>query len=418
MKRQLLGLAAVVLLAFGLGCVKDPTSTLRGTGVAVIQTSVSYVPVNVADSVVVTATELDGQGNILADLPDVTSLTPTVVTVAIADRPPTPGRRFYVRGVSYGVGQIVVSAGALADTIDVQTYPAKVEVAGAPDTLGSGATAQLSPQPLDAAGNPITVNDTFVWSSSATTIVAVDAAGLATGKAPGRATVTVVAPGGASGTASIVVAPGTFAGTVNPTSGSPGQSVTITRAAGGPDFDSDTQVFFNGVRTFIDSATATADQIQVVIPGIGVAGPVELLLTGMGADQIAQKMSFTSNTASFDDQYDPANDDPATAPAITANGNYYIVLNPGDENDFFAITAGASPLTVTVTASWFTAADVDILWADTGGNDLGFYGGATSANPEKSTVTIPAGTTYLIWLNLYAPGAASDLVQINVAGLP
>jgi hypothetical protein len=416
MKRQLLGFATVALLAFGLGCVKDPTTSLRGGGVAEIQTSLTHLRLNVADSAVITATELDGQGNILVEVPDVVSATPTVVSVSVADRPPMPGRRFYVKGLLYGVGTVVVTAGSLADTITVQTYPASVKVGGAPDTLGSGATAQLTPEPFDAAGNPLTVDDTFVWSSDSTKFVTIDANGVATGKAPGRATITVVAPGGATGTASILVAPGTFAGTVNPTSGSPGQLVTISRAAGGPVFDSDTEVLFKGVRTFINAFAA--DQIQVVVPGIGVAGSVDLLLTGMGPDQIAQKVSFTSNTASFDDQYDPANDDPATAPAITANGDYYIVLSPGDENDFFAITAGASPVTVTVTASWFTGADVDILWADTGGNDLGFYGGATSANPEISTVTIPAGTTYLVWLNLYAPGAASDLVRINIAGLP
>jgi hypothetical protein len=194
MKRQVLGLAAVALLAFGLGCVKDPTSSLRGTGVAVIQTSVSYVQVNVADSVVVTATELDGQGNILTDLPEVTSLTPTVVSVSTANLPPTPGQRFYVKALTYGVGKVLVTAGDLADTVDVQTWPAAITITGVADTLRSGATATVTLTALDAAGNPVAGVPISLATNDAS-VLAVDTASLmVTAIKAGLSTLTATGP--------------------------------------------------------------------------------------------------------------------------------------------------------------------------------------------------------------------------------
>jgi hypothetical protein len=121
MNRQLLGLAAVALLALGLGCVNDPTSSLRGSGVAEIQLTLSQAVVNVGDSVSVNAIAKDDQGDILTDLPAVTAVTPAVATVTgEATRPPLPGLYFYVKGVSSGVGLVVVSAGSVADTITVE----------------------------------------------------------------------------------------------------------------------------------------------------------------------------------------------------------------------------------------------------------------------------------------------------------
>jgi hypothetical protein len=146
---------------------------------------------------------------------------------------------------------------------------------------------------------------------------------------------------------------------------------------------------------------------------------------------VAQNTTFTSNTASLLDPYDPANDAAATAPALTANGDYFVIMHgtctggsvtdPGDDCDeFFKITTGAAPATVSVQLDWFTGSDVDILWCDaTCSSFVGNFDGATSANPEKSTVTIPAGTTWNLWINFFDPaGAASTIARLRVSGLP
>ena len=129
-----------------------------------------------------------------------------------------------------------------------------------------------------------------------------------------------------------------------------GDIITITRAGGGPVFDADTRVSFKGFRTFILTG-GTADAIQVVIPGVGSIGSVELLLVNMGPGQVAQKTTFTSNSASLDDKTEP-NDDPLTAPTAV-NGDTYIILHgtctdgvvtdPGDDCDDYFTVANATP---------------------------------------------------------------------------
>jgi DNA/RNA endonuclease G (NUC1) len=79
-----------------------------------------------------------------------------------------------------------------------------VTVEPATATIAHGAIQPFTAAGFDAANQPVS-NVAFTWTSSSTTIAAVDAAGQATGLQPGEATITATTPGGASGTATLRV---------------------------------------------------------------------------------------------------------------------------------------------------------------------------------------------------------------------
>ena len=106
---------------------------------------------------------------------------------------------------------------------------ATVEVAPASASLVVGATQQLAATPKDASGNALTGRTTS-WTSSASTIASISAAGLVTAVAPGSATMTATIDG-VTGTAAVTVTPVPVASvTLSPTTISvvAGASITLT----------------------------------------------------------------------------------------------------------------------------------------------------------------------------------------------
>jgi hypothetical protein len=199
MTRHLLGLAAGVLLVAGLGCASDPTESLVGD-VASIETSFSVLQVDVADSVLVTADVKDSQGNTSTTQPEVTSLDPTVVSVTLADVPPLPVRRFYVKGLTFGTGRVRVAAGDQADTIVVDTWPATIDISGVPTTLRSRETATVTLTGLDATDNPIAGVTPMTVVTDDATVLAVDQnTGVVTAMNSGFATLTAYGPSNSAG---------------------------------------------------------------------------------------------------------------------------------------------------------------------------------------------------------------------------
>jgi hypothetical protein len=394
----------VSALAVG-SCASDPTGDLSG-GVAGVEASVSYLQVTVGDSVVVVAQTRDAQGNALTTLPEVASLDLSIATVVVADQAPLAQRRFFVKGESFGATKVLVTTGAFTDTIDIQTYPKKVEITGAPDTLASGATAQLGYVSTSATGDTIVVDGTFEWESSDETIIAVDENGLLAGKAPGRATITVTAPGGAEGTVDVDVAPGTFTGTVSASAGDFGDVLVVK--PGAPAWDGDEVVTIGGVEPWI--LGATTDSIAMFVPDAGT-GAQEILITNQGPDQVASAAPFTVNT-----DYSQ-NDDPATAPNITAGPypqEFYISVENDAPDDFFTFAPGAG-LAVTVTLEWQVDADIDILWYDFAlDRFVGNFTGATGANPEVSSVTVPAGGLWTLWINKFDTDAGPTMIKVTI----
>jgi hypothetical protein len=228
------------------------------------------------------------------------------------------------------------------------------------------------------------------------------------------------------------LAVGTYTGTISPASGAPASSFVLHRGGGDPLFDADTRVFLGGIRTFINSFST--DTAVVVVPPVETTDPVDIRISRADAGQLAVDAlgAFTSTTSSPLDANDHANDFFTGATPLTTNGNHYITLSGGcdggvatkgadDCDDLFKIVNNSGgTLNVTVTMSWFTNADVDILWcnADCSGF-VGNFNGATGANPETSTVAIPNGATWNLWLNLFDPGTAGpSVVRVNVTGLP
>jgi len=418
MKRLLFGMLSLGLVAgFATGCTSDPTAALRGS-VAGVQSNRAFAVIAIGDSISVSSWTVDEQGNTLTLLPTPASANAGVVSLSadssLTNRPANQAF-YFAKGTGHGTTVVIASAEGFADTIQFEAFPASVEFVSPPDTVGSGETGTFVCDPQDRGGTTVTGDPvTCTYESSDTDVVeVVDSTGAWAAKAPGIASVTVVVDGGADNSTALTVEPGTFAGTLSASTGTPGQTVTITKDAAGPDFDADTHVFFGGVEAFIDVLAAGA--IDVIVPATGVAGAVELLLTNLGAGQLAQTAAWTS-VATLNDAYDPNATCSAAAPAITAGNNYYLVLDPADTDNFFAVDATGGAVTLTITSSWFTGADVDLLWQDTAtcSGFVGNFSGATGANPEVSTVTVPAGAIWNLRMNLYAAGSAADNVMFAV----
>jgi hypothetical protein len=390
-----------------------------------VQSNRSFAVIAIGDSISVSSWTVDAQGNTLTLLPTPASANTGVVSVSadssLTSRP-LDQAFYFVKGTGHGTTVVIASADGVADTIQFEAIPASVEFVSPPDTVGSGETGTFTCDPQDRGGSTVTGDPvSCTYESSDTDVVeVVDSTGAWAAKAPGLASISVVVDGGADNSTTMTVEPGTFAGTLSASTGTPGQIITVTKAAAGPDFDSDTKVFFGGVEAFIDvpdfvADTAAVGAIDVVVPATGVAGAITLLFTNLGSGQLAQTTAWTSN-ATLDDPFDP---NASCVGAVGVNGDTYIVLDPADTDNFFQLINGTgAAVDVVVTSEWFTAADVDILVMNTGCTAFTATDGATGANPETSSFTIPAGTTWQLRMNLYTAGSAADNVKFTITGLP
>lgn len=426
LRRASLGLA---LLA---ACKSDPTTDLVGPTNLVLM-NLKTVHVVIADSVRSFATVYDKASDPLNLSISFSSCDPSIASAIPASDAPLIRSGFFVKANAYGSTCIVASAQGKSDTMEVTTVPDRIVFSGGPDTLQSGSTAQYSFQYVDKLNAPVAgVPDPTLTSSAEGIALPLATLGQVQAQSPGSATLTLTAPDAAGGLTTnkgVVVVPGAFVGTLSPSSASPADFVKITN--GGPAFDADTRVFVDGIQTFI--LTNTPDSIRFVMPPTGVSGVVPLLLDQIGPGQVAliDNVDLSSATASLNGPNEPANDDPATAPAVTADGDYYVVnhgtcknggaTDPGDDCDaFFNITNSlARADTITVQLDWLSGADNDILWCDaTCGAFVGNFDGATTSNPEMSTVIIPAGAHWNLWINLFDPaGNKAVLLRVRITGI-
>jgi len=426
LRRAILGLA---LLA---ACKSDPTADLAGPTNLVLM-NLKTVQVVIADSARSFATVYDKASDPQTLPISFSSCNASIASVVPVSDAPLPRSGFFVKGNAFGSTCIVASVQGLSDTMDVTTFPARIVIVGGPDTLQSGSTTQYTFEYQDRLNAAVAgVPDPKFTSSNSGVALPLATVGQIQAQSPGSATLTATAPAAAGGVTvskGVVVVPGLFVGTLSPASANPADLVKITN--GGPAFDADTRVFVHGTQTF--TITTTPDSIRFVMPPTGVAGAVLLALDRTGAGQVAlvDSADLSSATASLNGPNEPANDDPATAPAVTANGDYFVVnhgtcsgggaTDPGDDCDaFFNITnALARPDTITVQLDWFGGADNDILWCDAAcGAFVGNFDGASTSNPESSTVIIPAGAHWNLWINLFDPaGSNAVLLRVRVTGI-
>jgi hypothetical protein len=270
--------------------------------------------------------------------------------------------------------------------------------------------------------------------------------------------ITRLGPNNLARRGSYTVTVANFTGTAAPTAGGPASLVTLHRGGADPVFDADSRIYLDGIRTFIESFSA--DTAVVAVPPVGHSGAVDILGTRLGAGQDAVESDavFSSSTGSLLDANGHSNDQPNFALPV-GNGDTYLTLvgtcpggvpaNGGEKCDgYFKITNNtAAPDTVTVTAGWFAGStDGDLLICDgsalasggvpacgnfAGGADIfdcacsaaagdGFAlaDGNGEGPPEFITFELPAGATYVIWVNMFDPGSAfATLIQLNVIGL-
>lgn len=207
MKRDLLGLAAIILLAAGAGCTTDPTDTLS-EGISTVSTSLSHTDLVIGDSVAVTAETKDNQGVAIPDpLPAATSLTPAIVSVTAANVAPLAQTRFYIKALTYGTGEVEVTAGGETVTITIDTWPARIDIAGVPDTMRSGETATATLTALDANGDPVAGTDITLESSDEDVLALDEATLVVTAVEAGVSTLNATGPN-SSGAFPVLVLPG------------------------------------------------------------------------------------------------------------------------------------------------------------------------------------------------------------------
>src|SRR5690242_21884055 len=138
--------AALVAALLGAACKGDPTTALVGS-VSAVTTSLSYLTVNIGDSVLVQATVRDAANQPVVAAATEASSADAIATVSPGPGTPIPETQFYIKGVAYGTAVVTVTAGTATATINVKTYPAFVAITGSRDSVLSGNTRQLAATP-------------------------------------------------------------------------------------------------------------------------------------------------------------------------------------------------------------------------------------------------------------------------------
>ena len=211
------------------------TATLNGvTGTATAAVSAGSVhAVSVAPSSFTlstggtkqfTATLTDASGNVLSGAVAWSSSNSSVATISSGG---------LVTAVHSGSTTITAAAGGASDNAAVTVSAGAVNavsVSPGSVSLVAGGTQQLTAAVTDAGGSPIT-GQTIAWSSSNTSVVSIDASGLATAAQTGTATITG-STGGKSGTSLFSVSVGAVNSVaLSPASGSVQEGKTLQLAA-------------------------------------------------------------------------------------------------------------------------------------------------------------------------------------------
>lgn len=432
--RLIVAVAAVVA-----ACKSDPTSGLVGNA-ATLNFEFKTERVTAADSVSTFAVVRDQGGNPI-DVPiTVTACAPTIATATASSGAPLIQTNVKIKGVSYGTACVVAKSGGLTDTMQVATLPDKIKITSGADTVLSGDTVPYTYAYLDKSGNPMAGVPAPTWSVSAS----------AFGDFPDGSTPSyvAVAPGINTLTASVslsllagtitatystnkVVAtiPGAFTGTFTPSTGAlPGTGV-LAEGSFLSGWDNTSTLNVNGLSSFLVSQAN--DSVRFIMPPTGVSGNVTVTFTGVTASELAQAATTGADTAGtkyagpfYPGDMDPSTDSAVALPFVSAdtlilyNVNYGTcsggsATSPGDHCDSFfqLVNNTVIPDTVKVEMTYLptfkqTSTDMDILFCDsTCSSFVGNFDGATTADPEKTTVVIPALTKWNLWINLFDPAS-------------
>ncbi|MEX0690567.1 MAG: hypothetical protein WD934_09645 [Gemmatimonadales bacterium] len=369
MKRILVGGCAALLVT--AACSDDPSLYLGGPAgpAARIQLSSTSLEMTVGDAATVGAVALDAVGNVTSDAPAFAACSGSPVTVASA----TPGGLFssaatiQAAASAVGDGCVLVTAAGLTDSVRLRVGPAGITITG-PATVGSGEAGTFAANGFDAAGAAVTGTPSLEWTSSNKALLVTELTeGITSGRTPGAVSLRVRAAGGANATLPVTVTPGAFTGTTSATTGAPGLVITATRGPGDDEFDANSAATYGGQTAWVELASPTS--MRVALPATGSATAQNLLFTGLGPNQTAKQVTFTS-TSAFDDRYGNASDLPVGSPGYVAsrspdNWLYFThsgfgtgtanrgIWNGGTQQDhYFQFTTGATAGTVVMTLQW------------------------------------------------------------------
>lgn len=449
MRFGLRGVAAVLAAAAAAGACGDETLIYPGgaAGPAVrIEVSNSALLLNAGVPVTIGMRTVDDAGNPASAVPAISSCDGAVVGVASGTGAGQWTATATVTGVTIGDACLVVTVGSLPpESILVRVTPAALAIVG-PGQILSGGTGAYALEFRHADGSVLTAPTGFPIPTvetlndlrlpiTATSDVDYDAAGQQPGFVGLRAALEG-AWGGVVGNKVVEVVPGAFGGTLSAASAAPGSVVTVTRAAGGPAFDTDSKAALDGVGAYVDAFTA--DALTFAVPATGSTAAGTLLLSDMGSLQLAQTIGFTATKAT-EDVYAPGNTNttvtpPAGAPdaatVMTANNNIYLVhggfgagsaargaWNGGAQVDrYVAVTTGADSAVVTITLSWTNGSDVDLFILDGAGDEVdNSFSGSTTQ--EVLTFTFPASTTHYIGMSMWDAGSVITNLKLHLEGL-
>ncbi|HEX6964194.1 MAG TPA: Ig-like domain-containing protein [Gemmatimonadaceae bacterium] len=307
------------------------TINVAQVAVASVDISPQNPSVAVGDTLTLTATPKDANGNVLtgrsvqwfSSEESTASISPTGATTALV--------------TGKGVGQATITAtsgdaqGKATVTV-TQAAVASVVVSPAADTIQAGGSVQLSAVTKDKNGNTLS-GRTIAWSSSNAGVASVDANGKVTGVSAGSATITATSEG-KSGTAQITVTPAPvgsirispdsasvpvyhtvqFSAAAFDVNGQPVKGSTVmwassngqiaTATASGPSASTVAGIA-PGLAMIIASAEGRADSAKIavtppLVARIVVAPPSDTLVIGGTAQLVATRLDEQGNPLSGD----------------------------------------------------------------------------------------------------------------------
>ncbi len=322
-----------------------------------------------------------------------------------------------VIAIGLGAGCVDDPTGTLSGAV------AKVISSRSFTQLSVGDSVRITARAVDAQGNSVpslpqvtsadesivtvSVDQTVSGKPLPETVFFVKAVG------PGQTQVNLSA-GGASSVIQAIGFPLEFTGAVSVNSSGPVDVITVS-STDVIKFDPDNaQVTVDGQPTFVQSRSADAMEVVLVsasaVSGgtVSVSGMVFLGQFALGNLDATQTVDIRAAPAAVGA--------PDAGPDLTAGPfplTVYTVLSGSSPNAFFTLNPGAD-LPITVTLDWFGGDDNDILWCDAGCSAfVGNFSGATLNHPEVSSVTVPAGTLWNLWLNLYSGTGGGVQVTIT-----
>lgn len=266
--RKIAATIAVSVIAFGLsgcgggdgGSPTQPESETTPTATTISVSPGSATAIALQDTTDFSATVRDQSGSAMSGVSVSWSSTDASVATVTSQ-----GEA--VAQVN-GTAQIVASAGGLADTakLNVDQRADQVTVSPAEDSIGVGATIQLSAEAVD--GNDHAIADAeFAWSSSDTSVASVDSEGLVQSQSDGVIQISAELDG-SSAASTLTVGTGAASGAtleiteVNPSPMPEGGQVTLSGSGFASDPASNT-VTVDGVTAQVTSSTATSLELDV-----------------------------------------------------------------------------------------------------------------------------------------------------------